>query len=88
MPRKKLQSTRISDYFTPATAETPVTQRPSSMALTKDDLLASLRTFRVELREELTADLKSVLEVLQSDVTSRMTSLQADLERSKRKNNK
>ncbi|KAJ1101425.1 hypothetical protein NDU88_006493 [Pleurodeles waltl] len=50
------------------------------MALTKDDLLASLRTLKVELREELTVDLMSSLEALQYDVTSRMTSLQADVD--------
>ncbi|KAJ1200468.1 hypothetical protein NDU88_004292 [Pleurodeles waltl] len=80
MPRKKLQSTRVSDFFMPAKGETPVPQRPSNMALTKDDLLASLRTFKAELRKELSVDLKSALEALQSDVTSRMTSLQADVD--------
>ncbi|KAJ1207164.1 hypothetical protein NDU88_002556 [Pleurodeles waltl] len=55
-------------------------QGPGGMALTNEDLLASLCTFKAELREELTADLKSALEALQSDVTSRMTSLQADVD--------
>ncbi|KAJ1161517.1 hypothetical protein NDU88_002002 [Pleurodeles waltl] len=50
------------------------------MALTKEALLTSLCTFKAELREQHTADFKSTLEALQSDITSRMTSLQADVD--------
>ncbi|KAJ1200653.1 hypothetical protein NDU88_004474 [Pleurodeles waltl] len=64
----------------PAGSGVPETQQSGGIALTKEDFLSSLCTFKVELQEELTADFKSALEALQSDITSRMTSLQADVD--------
>ncbi|KAJ1173085.1 hypothetical protein NDU88_004926 [Pleurodeles waltl] len=50
------------------------------MALTKEDLVSSLHTFKVELRKELTDDFKATLDAFQSDINSRLTSLQADVD--------
>ncbi|KAJ1138696.1 hypothetical protein NDU88_005077 [Pleurodeles waltl] len=80
MPLWKLHSKRVSSYFPLAGSGVLASQRSGDMALTEEDLLSSLRTFMVALREELMADFKSALEALQSDVTSRMTCLQADVD--------
>ncbi|KAJ1106754.1 hypothetical protein NDU88_004154 [Pleurodeles waltl] len=80
MPRNKPQSTKVSDFFSPAKGEAPMSQGAGNKALTKDDFLASLRPFKAELREELTAELRSALEALQSGVTGHLTSLQAGVE--------
>ncbi|KAJ1097496.1 hypothetical protein NDU88_002614 [Pleurodeles waltl] len=49
------------------------------MALTKEDLLASLCIFKAELREELTGNFKATLDKFQADLNGKISSLQADV---------
>ncbi|KAJ1170051.1 hypothetical protein NDU88_001932 [Pleurodeles waltl] len=79
MPRHKIQANRVSSYFTLARVESADQTQGEEMALTKEDLLSSLRAFKTELHEELTTDIRATLEAFQTDVNGKLAALQTDV---------
>ncbi|KAJ1152400.1 hypothetical protein NDU88_005175 [Pleurodeles waltl] len=77
--RRNGKANRVSSYFTPARVESADQTQGEEMALTKEDLLSSLRTFKTKLREELTTDIRATLEAFQMDVNGKLAALQTDV---------
>ncbi|KAJ1202315.1 hypothetical protein NDU88_006115 [Pleurodeles waltl] len=80
MPQRKIQANRVSSYFTPARVESADQTQGEEMALTKEDLLSSLRAFKTELREELATDIRATLEAFQTDVNGKLAAHQTDVD--------
>ena len=79
MPPKKESTHKVTQYFSPKGKNTPATT-PNKMALTKEDLLTSLKDFKTELREELKTDLAAAIDLLRTDLNAKLQSIQQDLD--------
>lgn len=81
MPPKKVPA-KVSNYFPKAEKKQAQEQGATAdtMALMKEDLLASLKEFKTELRAELKLDIKTSLDQLKDNLTERMTALQQDVD--------
>ena len=82
MPPKKAPAQKLTHFFAPVEGGSPLSlpEDLPEMALTKDDLLSSLRDFKRELREELKMDLASSLDLLRSDLNLKLQEVQRDLD--------
>ena len=82
MPPKKTQANRVSSYFAPAESRDVGSDSTASAGMehTKEDFLSSLRDFKKKLREELKGDMAISMEALRSDINSRLTTLQQDVD--------